>query len=111
MGWGGVGWGQQAAAPLFPTVCLPRKFLQSLPLASPASSCSPLARSQKHAPPCAGLPLPSTPTSQSLSNNYRRPVLGFSDDLQALGRREVADFFARWAASEGCTTAVAIISP
>lgn len=33
---------------------------------------------------------------QSLSNAYRRPVLGFKEDLDDLGRLEVADFFSRW---------------
>jgi hypothetical protein len=40
-------------------------------------------------------PLSQTPPPQSLANPYRRPVLGFREDLQAMGRAEVADFFAR----------------
>jgi predicted Zn-dependent peptidase len=31
----------------------------------------------------------------ALGNNYRRPVIGFQADIEALGRREVATFFAR----------------
>ncbi|GBF90105.1 peptidase M16 [Raphidocelis subcapitata] len=33
---------------------------------------------------------------RSLANPYRRPVLGFREDLEAMGRAEVADFFARY---------------
>lgn len=32
---------------------------------------------------------------RSLSNNYRRPVIGYERDIQRLGRKEVASFFAQ----------------
>jgi hypothetical protein len=32
---------------------------------------------------------------KSLSNQYSRPVLGFKEDVEAMGRLEVADFFAK----------------
>ena len=32
---------------------------------------------------------------RSLSNNYRRPVIGYEKDIQRLGRKEVASFFAQ----------------
>jgi len=31
----------------------------------------------------------------ALSNNYRRPVIGYADDLESFGRREVAAFYQR----------------
>lgn len=44
---------------------------------------------------------------RSFSNNYRRPVIGFADDIQRLGRREVQDFFQRHYGPQSLTIAVA----
>lgn len=30
---------------------------------------------------------------RALSNNYRRPVIGYQQDLDSLGRRELGEFF------------------
>lgn len=43
---------------------------------------------------------------QSLSNNYRRPVIGFASDLERLGRREVASFFEQHYGPSSITVAV-----
>jgi predicted Zn-dependent peptidase len=42
----------------------------------------------------------------SLTNNYRRPVIGFPEDLERMGRREVAQFFAEQYGPEKLTVAV-----
>jgi hypothetical protein len=35
--------------------------------------------------------------SQVFGNNYRRPVIGYAQDVDAMGTQEVARFFERWA--------------
>ncbi|KAJ9516019.1 hypothetical protein QJQ45_024472, partial [Haematococcus lacustris] len=44
---------------------------------------------------------------RSLGNQYRRPVIGFADDFQQLGRVEVADFFAKYYGPQRLTVALA----
>ncbi|PRW45164.1 peptidase M16 [Chlorella sorokiniana] len=43
----------------------------------------------------------------SLSNNYRRPVIGYPEDIERLGRREVQAFFRRHYGPANLTIAVA----
>lgn len=42
----------------------------------------------------------------ALSNNYRRPVIGFPADVEAFGRQEVADFHRRYYGPANLTIAV-----
>lgn len=42
----------------------------------------------------------------ALSNNYRRPVIGYSEDVEALGRREVADFHSQYYGPANMTIAL-----
>ncbi|KAL4448231.1 hypothetical protein ABPG75_005450 [Micractinium tetrahymenae] len=44
---------------------------------------------------------------RSLANNYRRPVIGFPEDLDRIGRREVQAFFRRHYGPRSLTVAVA----
>lgn len=43
---------------------------------------------------------------RSLANNYRRPVIGFEEDFDALGRREVQAFFDRYYGPANLTIAI-----
>lgn len=43
----------------------------------------------------------------SLTNNYRRPVIGYEADIQGLGRREVASFFAQHYGPSALTVSIA----
>ncbi|KAK9844157.1 hypothetical protein WJX81_006305 [Elliptochloris bilobata] len=42
----------------------------------------------------------------ALANNYRRPVIGYASDVEALGRRELESFFTRWYGPSRLTIAV-----
>ena len=44
--------------------------------------------------------------ARSLSNNYRRPVIGYAQDLHRLGRKEVASFFAQHYGPKSMTISV-----
>ncbi|KAL4423363.1 hypothetical protein ABPG77_004294 [Micractinium sp. CCAP 211/92] len=44
---------------------------------------------------------------RSMANNYRRPVIGFPEDLERIGRREVQAFFQRHYGPRNLTIAVA----
>jgi predicted Zn-dependent peptidase len=44
---------------------------------------------------------------KSLANNYRRPVIGYASDIEALGRRELEDFFKARYGPSSLTIAIA----
>lgn len=41
-----------------------------------------------------------------MANNYARPVIGWADDVERLGRREVDDFFKKYYGPQSLTVTI-----
>ena len=44
--------------------------------------------------------------AKAMGNHYARPVIGWADDVERLGRREVDDFFKRYYGPQSLTVSI-----